>query len=338
MEETPPRLKVVYVVTSTEKDTFLEEAFISMHSLRRVMPHAHIALIVDDHTAATLKGVRERETRYVDELIVHQIKGNYTQKQRSRILKTSARMLLSGDMLFVDTDTLIVRPLDDILQTDADLAGVYDLHARHYKDCSSYARACHWGEILGWPIKDFDQYLNSGVTFARDKEIVHDFYRQWHENLLYSFSKGVNVDQLSYAMANAKFGYIIRPLDDGWNCQLFNGLQYFAKARIIHYFTASKQQPGERPLFALQDIAIHEQVKETGEVPSLVDDIIDDPYLGLAPSINSASNNLNPVEELFQSTDAYRVLRSLYGTRAFNAVERFVRFGCRCKNFFSAYK
>ena len=40
------KTKIVYVLVSTDKDFYLEQAYVSMYSAKYHMPDAHIALLV----------------------------------------------------------------------------------------------------------------------------------------------------------------------------------------------------------------------------------------------------------------------------------------------------
>ena len=89
------KAKIVYVLVSTCNDIYLEQAYVSMHSLRHYMPDAHIVLLTDQLTSETFVGHRKEEIRYVDELIVAELDKRLNAQMRSRQLKTSVRNRLS---------------------------------------------------------------------------------------------------------------------------------------------------------------------------------------------------------------------------------------------------
>ena len=146
------KTKIVYVLVSSSRDIYLEQAYISMYSVKYYMPDAYIILLVDKQTEETLVDVRKKETKYVDEIISVSIKGNYTPQQRSRILKTSVRKYIVGDFLFLDTDTIVVKPLSEIDYIEADIAACWDSHTTF--DLNPYRSICiEHGKILQWPIE-----------------------------------------------------------------------------------------------------------------------------------------------------------------------------------------
>ena len=84
-------MKYVYVLASSVKDFYLEQAYISMFSLKHHMPDAHVVLLTDDITYASFVGLRKEELRYADEVIPVPLDAAYNQRQRSRLLKTLVR-------------------------------------------------------------------------------------------------------------------------------------------------------------------------------------------------------------------------------------------------------
>ena len=63
------KTKIVYVLTSSEKDIYLEQCFVSMCSLRRYNPDAYIVLLTDDLTATTFTGNRKRMIELASEIV-----------------------------------------------------------------------------------------------------------------------------------------------------------------------------------------------------------------------------------------------------------------------------
>ena len=152
------KTKLVYVVVSSDKDVYLEQAYISMYSAKYYMPDAHIALITDTLSKDTFKGKREEELKYVDELVCVDLETKYNAQQRSRILKTSVRKYIKGDFLFIDSDTIIVKPLYDIDDCPFDIAACWDTHSIFEEN--PYRQIClEHGKLLKWPINEEKEYL-----------------------------------------------------------------------------------------------------------------------------------------------------------------------------------
>ena len=92
---------IVYVLISTPKDIYLEQAYISMFSVKYYMPDAYIVLLTDKSTQATFTGTRKEEIKYVDKIISVDVPMHYNAVRRSRMLKTSVRKYVKGDFLFI---------------------------------------------------------------------------------------------------------------------------------------------------------------------------------------------------------------------------------------------
>ena len=107
------KTKLVYAIVSEENDCFLEQAYVSMSSARHVMPDVFITLVMDSRTAENLKGFRKTEAEFADEIVVVELDPALSAKKRSRLLKTSIRNVVDGDILYIDSDTLVVKDLSE---------------------------------------------------------------------------------------------------------------------------------------------------------------------------------------------------------------------------------
>lgn len=228
------RTKIVYVLTSTEQDLFLEQTLLSVYSLRLYNPDADVLLVVDDHTDKTLVGQRREILKYVSHKIVVDIPSSYNQKQRSRFLKTSLRDIVQGDFLFIDSDTIIAASLADIDNTNVIIGAVPDLHEGKIPANRLYK---HYIKKMNWKIS-VGTYFNSGVLFCKDSLDAYTFYHNWHENWLESVKKGFFIDQPALAKTDMMLNGIIKDLNGEWNCQseTLECISFMYKAKIIHYF------------------------------------------------------------------------------------------------------
>ena len=110
-------IKFVYALISSEKDYYVEQAAISMHTLRAYNPGCHITLVANDDTLDTLTGNRSLIKNYVDEYVSVNPPAEFTPTQKNRFLKTTLRQNVEGDFLYVDNDTVItgsLKELDDL--------------------------------------------------------------------------------------------------------------------------------------------------------------------------------------------------------------------------------
>ena len=299
---------IVYVLTSSENDIYLEQAFVSMYSLKYYMPESHTILLTDKETEKTFAGLRKEEIKYADEIIAIDLDAEkYNGQQRSRILKTSVRKHVKGDFLFIDCDTIITKPLYDIEGIDADIAACWDTHSlfedNPYRDmCIEHA------QLLGWNVENEKEYFNSGVIYVKDSPIAHQFYDLWNQNWLNGLEKGVKMDQPAFALTNFQMGHIIKTLPDIWNCELKHGIRYLKDAYIVHYLCTNPSVFQSKQLFILNEKDVLMEIKRTGCVPENIKKTIDDPFYGLAEITHVFAGE----DIYFFHTDSYKYLRSRF--------------------------
>ena len=197
-------------------------------------PKVSVTVITDDSTASTFTGWRSCIKEMINHLQVIPIPKEYNQIQRSRYLKPNLRKFIKGDYLFIDTDTIICDSLEEIDNTDADIALVADCNGNLLLDEQSVINRCH---IAGFNNMNNQPYFNSGVIYCKDSSCTHRLFNEWHNAYCNNIANGVSQDQPTLALADRRCGYIIHELDGIWNCQVKrNGLRYLNRAKIIHYF------------------------------------------------------------------------------------------------------
>lgn len=233
------RTKIVYVLVSNGKDVFMEQLYISLVSLKTYNPNALAYVVVDGKTNDVIHKTKINILSYIDKLIVIDVPSKYSGAVSSRFLKSSLRNYISGPYLFVDTDTVIAHPLDDIdkmIEEGVDIAAVKDGHCL-FKELPNYYEIMERAKKIGWDDMINDEaHFNSGVMFVADTEMTHEFYHQWHQNWVYEQKKGFYFDQLAMARTNQDMGYPIVEMDDKWNFQLYWGaLRFLYSSIIVHY-------------------------------------------------------------------------------------------------------
>src|SRR5579864_9674913 len=164
-------LRVCYVLVCNGWDRHAKMLWLSAQSLRRHEPHAHITIATDPRTRSTLDA---RLSSVADDVV--EIESECADPRlRAFHLKTLLRQRLDGDFLYLDTDTLVVNPLADVLQIDAEVAAATDFNNEHEwfqpQLEGPYRR-------LGWPYPH-PYYFNSGVHFIRDTPATRAFSKEW---------------------------------------------------------------------------------------------------------------------------------------------------------------
>lgn len=258
-------LTVVYVLISSEKDLYYEQALLSLYSLRIHNPDVNAVVLVDDETNASLVDKRAAIRDYASEIKIIDVPKNYAPKERSRYIKTTFRKYLSGNLLFIDTDTIITGNLSDIENIDAEIACVLDYHTLIDKliDCAIIYQRIE--SLFGEDVSNVKEYYNSGVIFVKDTPKIYKLFEDWHEYWKISaFEKRQCYDQPALLMADRKNGHIIQELDGIYNCQVLASIQYLHRARIIHFFNNTWEGKTEFSPFFRDEL--YTDIKNTGKI------------------------------------------------------------------------
>ena len=248
---------IVYTLISSEKDYFLEELWVSLYSLRQFHPEVTVNVLVDEPTKKYVERFPEL-CAMITNIVVVPVPENYNAKQRSRVIKTTVRNVIDGAYLFIDTDTVICKPLDDIDNLTCDIAAVPEEHLM-LKDLT-FSPVNGIKNLFGVDISDSKYWFNSGVMFVADNLTTREFYTLWNQKWEYScFVKGNSQDQPALSVANKESNMLISELPGIYNSQVAMSLKYFADAAIVHWWHMSFiENQDYSPFFSLQ---IYKDVK-----------------------------------------------------------------------------
>ena len=252
------KTQIVYTLISSEKDYFLEELWVSLYSFRQFHPEAIVKVLVDEPTKEYMTKFSEL-CELITEIVIVSVPANYNAKQRSRVIKTTVRNVIDGAYLFIDTDTVICKPLEEIDKLECDIAAVPDGHLP-LSECM-FPPTNSVNKIFKTDVSDSKYWFNSGVMFVADNELTRKFYKRWNENWTCScFEKGQSQDQPALLATDKEFGYIISELPGIYNAQVAMSLKYFADAAIVHWWHMSFiENQDYSPYFSLQ---IYKDVKK----------------------------------------------------------------------------
>lgn len=292
-------MKLVYCLTSTPEDLYYEQALVSIHTARFHNPESEIILIVDSDTNASLIGNRSGLDSYISEKIVIAVPEKYASNvAKSRYLKLHVRSFVSGTLLFVDTDTIIVSPINEPVDFESEMGMVLD---RHQKKRKLADKTFTVFKLLGYSSPSWTDYHNSGVIYMKDTPQTHEFYEQWFLTWEKCFEKGYFVDQPSLADTEKKLG-LIKTLSGEWNCQTFvpESLPYFSNAKICHFYGGTgENNVDEWYIFLLKRIKESSILLET-----------DAKFIR-----NLKFSKLNDELYVISHTSIYYAIRSLYRKR-----------------------
>lgn len=302
--------QIVYVLVANEKNLYLEEMWVSIFSLRRHHPEATVKVLMDVETKEYLSRFPQL-TSMIDETVVVQTPAGYNAKQRSRQIKTTIRNVLKGDYIFIDTDTVICKPLDGIVEDIAemkDFKGIAAVREGHVtmKD-TLFPPTGTVKRIFDIDISESPLMTNSGVMFVADIPFTHEFYKRWNENWKRScFEKGNSQDQPSLYATDCQYGYVIRELSGIYNAQVAMSLKYFADAVILHWWHMDFiEDQSYSPYFSLK---IYQNLKKAGEITPQIEDLI----INAKQSFASPTMPVGKEHILFLFSPAGKIFNRIY--------------------------
>lgn len=311
-------LKVVYTVISTEVDLYFEQVWASVWSLRHFNPKVYVMVLMDEATNAEMgKSYRSNALSLIDEIKVVKIEEKYSNKEKSRWLKTNLRNLIKGDFLFIDADTIITGCLTNVSDNfNGYLGAVLDHHCHSSKISGTaifkdmYTNRLK--SIYGMNYLDSTDIFNSGVLYVKDVPEAYRFFDRWHENWCYSCKKGVCVDQLPLAKTCQELGNPITPISGVYNCQIRLSVEFLYDALIVHTF-ASQQVSSLSPMFGME---IYQEIKKNGGIMKNVQCVLLNCKRGFSsPSFLVEENWLG-----IRFTPTYLLLEKLYKKKKYNKI------------------
>ena len=235
------KTKIVYVLVSLESDIYLEQAWVSIFSLRHFNKEVAVEIVCDDRTAERIRTQSPEEFRQLAGKIVSvPFAEDVSNRERSRWLKTNLRNLVNGDFLFLDTDTIITDSLSEIDTFGFDLGMVYSWHCRMSERPNMRVTKNRIKSLFGKVLKDETDYFNSGVIFCKDTETTHRFFSKWHENWESAKDKPNGIqDQQSLAVTVDELGGVYA-ISGIYNCQPIYSMKYISTAKIVHFFNIKR--------------------------------------------------------------------------------------------------
>ncbi len=322
------KTQILYVLVSDSDDFYAEQLYISLVSLRKNSPGAVATVLTDPstHDALASRGcMGKRLLEIADNWIVASLDPTTTttKEYRSRLLKTGMRQYIEGDFLFIDTDTIIAKPLDGIDDIPYELALCPDHHCRlkdNPEKDSIKARCLKIGEDLSRS----DFYFNSGVILARDTAAVRSFFSQWQHNYIQGRENGIKTDQQSLAKTLNSQTINVGQLDGEWNCQLPYGARYMGRAIVFHYFAGNAALSGER-LYLLNDTDVLARTRTGEELPADVAAVIEDFFKGM-PEVSLL---IGGKELDFRTTRRYKDLKRSFVPGQFSFLEFLLKIRAR---------
>jgi lipopolysaccharide biosynthesis glycosyltransferase len=233
-------MKYVYVLTSSDTDYYYEQFLQSITSLRLYNPDTYILALIDSKTKENLIDKRAGYEQIVSEAIIIQTPEELSQREVSRWIKTSMKIYVIGDFLYIDCDTVITQNLDYNFPPEINIGAVLDTHVPLSKHHLSEYFKNEDKKLSFTSSLDTGKRYNGGIIFCRDTPLVDTFFLKWHSLWQFSNKNGNHHDMPSLNQANFELGDVITELSGELNCQItHNGLSYLYNAKIIHYYATA---------------------------------------------------------------------------------------------------
>ncbi len=230
-------MNVAYVVVSNGRDRYAAMAYLSAASVLRLHPDWRVFLVCDEATPARLRAGCPELAALAADIIGLPVSVEHP-SARGFYLKTRVRDVVPGDFVFLDADTLPVRPFADIADGDWELAIGHDYN--HHRPLRlTYP---HWLESrlerVGWP-GPLDRSYNSGVVFYRDTPAVWEAVADQQRLFAELLAVGDRCDQtpLTYALRRSRVR--VRELPAAYNAMVTVSPLHARGAKIYHFFAGS---------------------------------------------------------------------------------------------------
>jgi hypothetical protein len=209
--------------------TYLSAAF-----LRHLHPHGTILLLSDIDSAEAIKKSNHEVCAIINKIIaVRTPEGS--QIWKSRYLKTHMREMISGDFLFLDIDTIPVKPLDQIFDCQESVA-VAQNHSTDLRTNFDFFEKDIYDK-LNWPHPK-KNFVNTGVIFWKDNSAAHrlsDIYiQQWSDIV----TAGYHYDQPAFNRALEILDQPYQILDNRYNAQFRPNILAGIDASLWHFYAS----------------------------------------------------------------------------------------------------
>ena len=226
---------------------------VSVLSVLEFHPRARIAVLMDAATHRDLTAARAPLLDLAQAVVVPGPGDD--PRYSSRSIKLGLRETVAGDVLFLDADTVVVRPLEaDFARWR--VAALADDHAD--RRGRPVLRLDGWVEELfgkaGWPRPV--RYFNSGVMWLPDTPETHRLCARWRERWAESRAFGLHNDQPALNAAIHDLPGSVRPLRGAYNVSVGGHPEQIRTAYVYHFWV-EKWFDAENPVTLLDHLIIH---------------------------------------------------------------------------------
>ncbi len=223
--------RYVYILISDGDDNYAAMCLISAISVRASDPKAKITVLCDDATQAGLKQRQHRLLGVADEFLA--VPADTSPAHTSRLLKTTLLQRLESNFIFLDVDTIIVRPIADRLRRSDSVQIALDrVETRPHIGFPAHLAPDY--QKLGWDCPTL-RYYNSGVLFVRADENAKRLFDEWHRRWRVFLSLGRHHDQPALNSAVHTLSVPVAELPLCYNAMVRIDETFRRGAHVLHF-------------------------------------------------------------------------------------------------------
>ncbi len=231
---TEGNLKLVYVLTTDCNDSYADMALVSMLSVGLSNPDIPISLLVDSQSLDALQANRHKILQIGASVVaVDTPQGSAV--FRSRWMKTQVGHLVRGNVIYLDADTLVRKPIGALRQNGVVFSAVAD--APGLEPCED-PRRLSISQAMGWSPEH--TYYNSGLFYYESTPEVDRFFAKWHALWHDAKSETKFKDQPSFNAAISLAEFEIVELSETNNHQITLSWTNCHQSNIWHFWESSR--------------------------------------------------------------------------------------------------
>ncbi len=259
---------ICFVVTGSADSVHVDMLHLSLLSLRRCEPDANVCVVADSECGYEL-GLRRTELLNLSSRVLVAASPYDDPVRRNKDLRIRLRHLLDGRLLYVDSDTVFLRPVSRSIPEVQSIAAAYDFNytpdEERQRRVPSEVAACVEQSLKSLGIRMPQSKYNNGVVLMEASAGASRFVSRWYDTWAAirecADPRVVHLsDQVSFSIAADAIGEPIALLPNSYNTMVPTSPELTRYASILHFFGSPVQIQGT----LLEHLLI--KFKETGRL------------------------------------------------------------------------
>lgn len=226
---------VIYILNSVDNDLYADMTLVSMLSLKMFNPSLCVKILTDESTYNRIIKDNHRVLKVADKIIsINTPEGSSTFK--NRFIKTQLPEFIEhGSYLYLDSDILIRKQIDDPFVDNNDFAAVPNHNKTNIEDQVWY-EDLEFIQNMNWPAPA-GPYFNGGFFFFRKNDEVINMFNLWHMYWLQgvkNMKRYQDQPALNRAIHESSIKLVVLP--DRFNRQVSVLTEDFEDTIVWHYY------------------------------------------------------------------------------------------------------